>query len=106
MQDIKFDFKAWNIKAQERNKGRMKLVIKLGKDEAQAFLNFKQVVKPAEVPEADFMRAIFFHGVETMQEKISSELEKYREEHPEEFTTSGSVDASSTETEASVEIIK
>ena len=48
----------------------MKLQIKLGKDEALAFKNFMEMVKPPEIAESDFLKGIFKIGVETMETKL------------------------------------
>ena len=44
--NIKLDVSKWNIRIDERKRNRMKLQIKLSKDEAQAFKNFSDVCKP------------------------------------------------------------
>ena len=56
---IDFNFDDWRITPQERTRDRMKLQVKLSKIEAQAFKNFMETVKPGEVSENDFMKAIF-----------------------------------------------
>ena len=37
---IKLDVSKWNIRIDQRSRNRMKLLIKLSKDEAQAYKNF------------------------------------------------------------------
>lgn len=48
----------------------MKLTIKLSKDEAQGFKNWTSVVKPDQVAEEDFLKQIFFNGIEHLNDKL------------------------------------
>ena len=61
------NFDSWNIKQIDRTRDRMKLQIKLSKEEATAFKNFMEMVKPPEIGEDDFLKGIFKIGVETME---------------------------------------
>ena len=74
------NFDEWNLKLVERTRDRMKLQIKLSKDEAQAFKNFMEMVKPPEIAEADFLKGIFKIGVETMEMKLMEAVQKHAEE--------------------------
>lgn len=55
------------FKTEERSKGRMKIIIKLNKDETEAFKNWSSMVKPSEMDIDTFTRAVFFKGVEALQ---------------------------------------
>ena len=68
---IKFDFDSWDIKVTERRRNRMKLQIKLDKDQAVAFKNFSSVCKPDEVTDSDFIKTIFLTGVEAMNKELA-----------------------------------
>jgi len=59
----------------------MKLQVKLNKEEAQAFKNFMEMVKPPEVPEDDFLKGIFKIGIETMEEKLMLALKEHAEKN-------------------------
>ena len=59
----------------------MKIQIKLGKEEALAFKNFIEMVKPPEVAEDDFIRGIFRIGVETMEQRLMDAVEKHAAEN-------------------------
>ena len=84
------------------NRGRMKIIIKLGKDEAEAYKNFETTVKPGEVDSVTFAKSIFFNGIESMNRELSALVQKYIEEHPdasgmlnageEDFDSSGNVE--------------
>tara|TARA_R110000824_G_scaffold340304_1_gene526809 strand:- start:740 stop:1075 length:336 start_codon:yes stop_codon:yes gene_type:complete len=79
---IKINVDNWNVRLEERNRGRMKIIIKLGKDEAEAFKNFETTVKPEEVDSATFAKSIFFNGIEHMNRELSALVQKYIEENP------------------------
>jgi len=70
MTKIKLQSSGWTIKTTERSRGRMKLTIKLSKDEAQGFKNWTSVVKPDQVAEEDFLKQIFFNGIEHLNDKL------------------------------------
>ena len=76
---INLNFEDWNIKTLERTRNRMKINIKLSKDEAMAFKNFMEMVKPPEIPEDDFLRGIFKIGVETMEERLLEAVKEHAE---------------------------
>ena len=78
---IILDFEAWKVKQIKRSNGRMKIQIKLGKEEALAFKNFIEMVKPPEVAEDDFIRGIFRIGVETMEQRLMDAVEKHAAEN-------------------------
>ena len=67
----------------------MKLQIKLNKDGAQGFKNFMETLKPKEMSEDDFILQVFLNGVEATNQKISEQVQKYIEEHPEELEKMG-----------------
>ena len=75
------NFDSWTIKKTERTRNRMKLQIKLSKEEAQAFKNFMTMVKPNEVSEDDFMKGIFKIGIETMEQKLLEAVKQHAEEN-------------------------
>ena len=79
-QSIKLDIQNWRLRIDERSRNRMKIQIKLSKDEAEAFKNFSSVIKPEEVSDDDFMKTIFVTGCEAptsvpcMQQRLSREM--------------------------------
>ena len=80
-QKIKIDLSDWSINLQKRSRDRMKLQIKLNKLEAQAFKNFAEVVKPDEISDEDFLKSVFKMGLEEMENRLMSAVEKHAEEH-------------------------
>jgi len=78
---IEFDFADWNFKLIERTKNRMKLQIKLSKDEALAFKNFSEMVKPPEIADTDFLKGIFKIGIETMEARLLEAVKQHAEEN-------------------------
>tara|TARA_A100001515_G_scaffold2396_2_gene2423 strand:- start:1087 stop:1416 length:330 start_codon:yes stop_codon:yes gene_type:complete len=75
------NFDSWNIKQIDRTRDRMKLQIKLSKEEATAFKNFMEMVKPPEIGEDDFLKGIFKIGVETMEARLLEAVQKHADEN-------------------------
>jgi hypothetical protein len=95
-----------SIKIVPRSRDRMKLQVKLSKVEAQAFKNFMQTVKPQEIDEAAFIKALFTIGMETMEQKLLDAAKEYVEENRESLLASG-VDLSDFEDSSdNVEIVE
>lgn len=67
----------------------MKLHINLDKDETQAFKNFMGTVKPEEVPVEQFIRHVFFMGIEALKSQLIERVQQYAEEHADELAASG-----------------
>jgi hypothetical protein len=76
MDKIKLLGSNWKIQTEERSRGRMKLTIKLSKDEAQGFKNWADVVKPPEIPQEEFLKQIFFNGIEHLNDKLQKVSEQ------------------------------
>ena len=70
MDKIKLDGSKWKIKATERSRGRMKINIKLSKDEAEGFKNWANLVRPDTISDEDFFKQIFFNGIEFLNQKL------------------------------------
>ena len=86
---IKIDVDTWNIRVDERSRNRMKLIIKLSKDEALAYKNFSEVCKPVEITDSDFMKTVFITGIEAMNKQLAEMVQKYAAENREELASSG-----------------
>ena len=86
---IKLDIDKWKIRVDERSKNRMKLQIKLSKDEAIAFKNFASVCKPVEVKDEDFIKTVFITGIEALNQQLAEMVKKYAAENKEELAASG-----------------
>ena len=70
MDKIKLDGSKWKIKATERSRGRMKINIKLSKDESEGFKNWANLVRPDTISDEDFFKQIFFNGIEFLNQKL------------------------------------
>jgi len=90
---ITLDFSEWNINLKERTRDRMKLQIKLSKEEASAFKNFMEMVKPPDISEEDFLKGIFKIGVETMEAKLLEAVKKHAEENALDLSSVGLKDS-------------
>tara|TARA_Y100000385_G_C12979395_1_gene587709 strand:+ start:452 stop:817 length:366 start_codon:yes stop_codon:yes gene_type:complete len=88
-ESIKLDIQQWRFRIDQRSRNRMKIQIKLSKDEAEAFKNFSNVVKPAEISDDDFMKTIFVTGCETLNQQLSMMVQQYAKENQEELASSG-----------------
>ena len=86
---IKFDFHNWKVKIVERSRNRMKFQLKLGTEEAEAFKTFANSVKPTEISMEDFVRSIFFRGVQSLEKQITEDLVKHMEKNKAEYEASG-----------------
>ena len=86
---IKIDCDTWKIRVDERSRNRMKLQIKLSKDEAVAYRNFAEVCKPEEITDADFMKTVFITGIEALNKQLAEMVQAYAKENKEELAASG-----------------
>jgi len=87
--NIRLDVSQWKIRIDERSKNRMKLQIKLSKDEALAFKNFADVCKPQDVTDDQFIKTVFVTGIEALNQQLSDMVQKYASENKEELAASG-----------------
>ena len=87
--NIKLDVDKWRIRIDQRSKDRMKLQIKLSKDEAQAFKNFSDVCKPNEITDDEFIKTVFITGIESLNKQLAEMVQKYAAENKEELAASG-----------------
>jgi hypothetical protein len=71
MEKIKFEGSNWKIKVEERSRNRMKLIVKLSKDEALGFKNWSSIVRPDTISDEDFVKQIFFNGIEHLNDKLT-----------------------------------
>lgn len=70
MAKIKLNVSSWKIKTQERSRNRMKFTVKLSKDEAEGFKNWSGLVKPDNISDDEFIKQIFFNGIEHLNDKL------------------------------------
>lgn len=86
---LKFNKKNWKIKVTDRSNSRMKLQIKLGKEEATAFTAFSKSMKPEGISDDEFLKMIFFVGIDSVQKALQENLVKHIESNREEFEKKG-----------------
>ena len=86
---IKLDVSKWNIRIDQRSRNRMKLQIKLSKDEAQAYKNFAAMCKPEDLSEDMFIKTVFITGFEAMNKELAEMVQKYAAANKEELAASG-----------------
>ena len=82
--NIKLDVDKWKIRVDERSKDRMKLQIKLSKDEAIAFKNFK----PRKGTAFNYFTTIIVNNLKllyTREKKYNKKIENYIERKKDDF---------------------
>jgi hypothetical protein len=77
---IKLNVSDWKISTQDRSRGRMKVTIKLSKDEAEGFKNWSTHVKPDDLPQEEFVKQVFFNGIEYLNLKLQDVAKKIIED--------------------------
>ena len=99
---------SWNIKTADRKRNRMKITIKLNKEESESFKAFFETVKPTDVSDDQFLKTIFFYGIEAVNERLTETVKEYLETHREELEASGvSLETSGSVAElAGVEVVE
>ena len=78
---INLNLREWDIKATQRSRDRMKLTVKLSKEEGLAYKNFSEMVKPPEISDDEFLKGIFKIGIETMESKLMEAVQQHAEEN-------------------------
>ena len=76
------DFTDAKIKIEYRKRNRMKIIIKLNKQETEGFTQFMNATKPTEETEENYARNIFFMGCETFQERLAEAVKNYTGDAP------------------------
>ena len=67
---ISFSLAEARVKTTERSKGRMKIQIKLSKEQAEGFSNFRNLVKPPDMGEDAFSIQVFFAGCNALAAEL------------------------------------
>lgn len=78
----------WKFKFTDRSRNRMRIQIKMGIEETQAFNNFMKELRPEHVSVDDFVRTLFYKGVEKFQEELFEKMQKYMKDHKDEIDAS------------------
>jgi len=96
---ISLDPKNYRVKIDSEGKRRMKIYIKLTKEDSQGWMDFVKQVKPDDMSQDDFALSIFMRGVADLQRSIMETIEKVKAE--EELTQDGESSEDSVEEEKS-----
>ena len=86
---IKLDLTNARIKTEDRSRGRMKITIKLNKDEAIAFKNMKESLLPEGVDNDHFVKSVFFMGLEQFHNNTMAMMKQYVKENEEKLRSEG-----------------
>ena len=81
--EVALDIESWNIKLIPRKRNRMKLLIKLNKEESEAYKTFSSTVKPEGISDDQFIKSIFFYGIETLNKSFVDMVQNLAESDPE-----------------------
>tara|TARA_R110000824_G_C15158332_1_gene671658 strand:- start:932 stop:1363 length:432 start_codon:yes stop_codon:yes gene_type:complete len=85
-----FDVRNWKTKLEKtKRKGRVKISFKLGKEESEGFTAFMNTVKPEKLAEEDFIRVLFFKGVEALNNEFSEIAKAYATQKAGELALEG-----------------
>lgn len=87
-QQFELHINNWKFKLEDRSRNRMRFTIKMGKDETEAFKNFMEHLRPEHVSEDDFIRTLFYKGVERFQEELMDNMKNYLEENKDSIDAS------------------
>jgi len=86
---VSISLKDAKVKLDTYNRGRMKITIKLDKAQAEGYVNFKRTVLPEGASEEDFVRTVFFMGLEQFHTNAMNMVKKYVEENEEKLKAEG-----------------
>jgi hypothetical protein len=89
LDDIKFNVDSWKIRNIERSRGRMKIQVKLDKEQTEAFKSFSDTLKPPNVDNDHWFKMIFFMGIEAINEKMYKVAQEAAEEKAKDLEASG-----------------
>ena len=78
MDKVSVNFDDAKFKITERSRGRMKIQIKLSKEEAEGFKNFCKL-KPPELDDDTFFKQIFLSGCNVMTQQIMNLVQAHKE---------------------------
>ena len=85
-----FDVSNWKIKLEKtKRKGRVKVSFKLSKEESEGFTAFMDTVKPDKLAAEDFMKVLFFKGVEALNIEFSEIAKEYADKKAGELALEG-----------------
>lgn len=87
--NIKVSLASSKAKLQLRNRGRMKITIKLSKEEAEGFKNWSEAIRPENVDDEQFIKTIFFNGIEYLNQQLSKIAMEVLEKQEQEKQSAG-----------------
>ena len=67
----------------------MKLQIKLDKEQSEAFKNFCETLKPQEASQEEWLKLIFFTGIERINAQVYEMAQEMAEEKAKSLESSG-----------------
>jgi hypothetical protein len=87
--NTKLDLSNAKIKIDNRSRGRMKITIKLSKEEAESYKNMKAALLPSGQSDDLFVKSVFFMGLEQFHNNAITLMQKYVEENQDKLREEG-----------------
>ena len=86
---LNIDTSTWKCKLERRKRGRMKISVKLSKEESEGFTSFMNAVKPDHIDDNTFCKVVFLEGIENMNNKLTQVATDYIEAQKAELVEKG-----------------
>jgi len=86
---LKVDFSKARITFQDRSRGRMKITIKLSKEEAESYKNMKTALLPKDQSDDVFVKSVFFMGLEQFHNNAINLMKEYVKENQDKLRSEG-----------------
>jgi hypothetical protein len=80
---LKLSPKTYKLKINTEGR-RMRISIKFGKSDSEAYKNWMTNVKPPAMSEDDFSKSVFQRGIMAIHEEAEKRLKEYLDNNPEE----------------------
>jgi len=72
----------WQFKP-VRGKRRLKLYIKINKEETEKWEELRDTIKPPEMPDSEFCKILFYKGIESFMSELTERINKLSQEEKE-----------------------
>ena len=87
--NLVFNIKNWKLKVKSKFKKdkirKMKIEFELPKEETEAWIAFKTATIPPNMSDEDYIKTVFYRGIEAITLLFEKHYQKLREEKPELF---------------------
>jgi hypothetical protein len=70
------DPREWKVRVDHRDRNRMKINFKLNQQQTEAYEHFRKETMPEGISEEDYVRSIFFLGLDAMERRLVAAVEE------------------------------